>query len=110
MGIASNHADVEHWFSRFGVVMEDFRKDVRAVMDGEKLVAEREDFAEAFACYREKLRDNDHAQWSEQALEWVKSRGLFAGAPGVDGEPNYMWEDFVTREQLAVILYKLSGF
>ena len=28
MGIASNHADVEHWFSLFGVTMDDFRKRV----------------------------------------------------------------------------------
>lgn len=107
-GISSNHADVEHWFSRFGVTMEDFRKDVRAVMDGEKLTVEGADFAKAFEDYRKSLRDNDHAQWSAQALEWAKSRGLFAGAPGENGEPNYMWEDFVTREQLAVILHKLS--
>lgn len=25
MGIASNHADVDHWWSRFGVTMDDFR-------------------------------------------------------------------------------------
>lgn len=27
-GIASNHADVEHWFSLFGVTMDDFRNRV----------------------------------------------------------------------------------
>ena len=107
-GIASNHADVEHWFSRFGVTMEDFRKDVRAIMDGEVLQAEREEFADSFEHYRKNLQDNDHGQWSTQALEWAKEHGLFSGAPGEDGQPNYMWEDFVTREQLAVILYKLS--
>ena len=107
-GIASNHADVEHWFSRFGVTMEDFRKDVRAIMDGEVMDVNGENFAKAFADYRKTLQDNDHAQWSEKALEWAKEKGLFSGAPGEDGKPNYMWEDFVTREQLAAILYKLS--
>ena len=29
MGIASNHSDVFHWFSRFGKTMDDFRKDVQ---------------------------------------------------------------------------------
>lgn len=28
MGIASNHADVGHWWGRFGVTMDDFRADV----------------------------------------------------------------------------------
>lgn len=109
MGIASNHADVEHWFARFGVSMDDFRADVRAALDGEEIRVRGEDFAAAFERYRCSLRDNDHAAWSAQALEWAKEQGLFAGAPGQDGEPNYMWEDFVTREQLAMVLYKLSG-
>lgn len=29
-GIASNHADVEHWFPLFGKTMDDFRADVKA--------------------------------------------------------------------------------
>ena len=109
MGIASNHADVEHWFSRFGVTMEDFRKDVRAIMEGDVLEVEDKAFAEAFVRYRSGLQDNDHGQWSTQALKWAQEEGIFAGAPGEDGRPNYMWEDFVTREQLAVILFKLFG-
>jgi hypothetical protein len=109
MGIASTHADVEHWFARFGVSMDDFRADVRAALDGEEIRVQGEDFAAAFERYRRSLQDNDHAAWSAQALEWAKEQGLFAGVPGQDGEPNYMWEDFVTREQLAMVLYKLSG-
>jgi len=54
------------------------------------------------------LQDNDHADWSKQALQWAEETGLFSGAPGEDGQPNLMWEDFVTREQLAVVLYKLA--
>jgi hypothetical protein len=32
-GIASNHADVEHIWSRFNLTMEQFRKDVKATME-----------------------------------------------------------------------------
>lgn len=39
-GIASNHGDVEHIWSRFGLTMGQFRKDVRAAMDGEDIKAE----------------------------------------------------------------------
>ena len=35
-GIASNHGDVEHIWSRFGLTMDRFRKDVKAEMDGNK--------------------------------------------------------------------------
>ncbi len=33
-GIASNHGDVEHIWSRYGLSMGQFRKDVKAAMDG----------------------------------------------------------------------------
>ena len=34
-GMASGHADVEHWFPRFGKSMDDFRRDVAAELDGD---------------------------------------------------------------------------
>ena len=34
MGIASNHADVMHWFPRFGKSMDSFRADVKAQLGG----------------------------------------------------------------------------
>lgn len=105
MGIASNHADVEHWFSRFGRTMDEFRRDVQAALQ-----EERDWDAQPFTLedYRRMLQDNDHSEWSGEALDWAKESGIFSGAPGEDGQPNYMWEDFVTREQLATVLYKLS--
>ena len=33
-GIASNHGDVLHWWPRFGVSMDDFRRDVEAELQG----------------------------------------------------------------------------
>ena len=32
LGIATNHVDVMHWFSRYGKTMNDVRKDVKALM------------------------------------------------------------------------------
>lgn len=100
-GIASNHADVFHWFPKHGKTMNMFRKDVKTCMDGG-------DFKQQFDQMRQELRTNDHADWSAQALDWAVERGLFAGAPGTDGHPNYMWQDLVTREQLAVVLYQFA--
>ena len=36
MGIASNHADVDHWWSRFGVTMDDFRAGVARLLQKEE--------------------------------------------------------------------------
>lgn len=36
-GIASNHGDVKHWFSRFGKTMDDFRADVKKKLDGDNV-------------------------------------------------------------------------
>ena len=38
-GIASNHADVMHWFRKHGKTMDDFRKDVKAAMGSSNAAA-----------------------------------------------------------------------
>lgn len=38
-GIATNHADVEHIWNKFGLSMNQFRKDVKAAMSGGKVTA-----------------------------------------------------------------------
>lgn len=42
--------------------------------------------------------------WAEEATRLAKEQGLFAG----DGEGNYGWQKPVTREQLAVIIMRIS--
>lgn len=39
-GIASNHGDVEHLWSKFGLTMDQFRKDVKAKMNGDSAVSD----------------------------------------------------------------------
>ena len=39
-GIASNHSDVLHWFSKHNVTMDDFRNDVQKGLEGKKEGAE----------------------------------------------------------------------
>lgn len=41
MGIASNHADVMHWFPKHGKSMDTFRKDVHALMGGDDIKFEQ---------------------------------------------------------------------
>lgn len=63
-------------------------------------------FALAMKSYRQGLKDNDSSAWSKEAREWAIKNKIFAG----DGakNPNFMWEDLMTREQCAQILYKFA--
>lgn len=49
-----------------------------------------------------KPADDAPSSWAKEACEWAKEEGIFAG----DGKGNFNWQQPVTREQLAVILYK----
>lgn len=57
--------------------------------------------------YKKGLRDNDtqYGDGSKGAREFVIKNGIINGDSTKD--PNYMWEDGVTREQLAIIVYNL---
>lgn len=75
-------------------------------MDQEKF---NQMFKAAMDAYRKELRDNDSGQWSREAREYAISSGLFTGSGTTpDGEPNYMWEDLLTREQVAQLFYRFA--
>ena len=85
-GIASGHGDVGHWFPKFGKTMDDFRKDVKAKME------------------ENKRHGNNPTKCYKEATEWAINKGIFRG----DGKGNYYWQDNVTREQLAQVLYNIN--
>ena len=65
-------------------------------------------FKTAMTGYRKELQDNDSGEWSKEAREWAVEKGLFVGnGTTVEGDPNMMWEDGVTREQYAVVSKRL---
>lgn len=75
-------------------------------MDQEKF---NQMFKTAMEAYRKELRDNDSGQWSKEAREYAVSSGLFAGSGTTpDGQPNYMWEDLLTREQVAQLFFRFA--
>lgn len=66
-------------------------------------------FKNAMTAYRQSLQDNDSGQWSQQARDWATKVGLFAGSGTTSqGEPNFMWEDLLTREQAAQLFYRFA--
>ena len=44
------------------------------------------------------------SEWAREAAEWAVEKGIFAG----DGDGNYRWHDFITREEMAVVLRKIA--
>ena len=63
-----------------------------------------QEFSAAMAEYRKTLQDNDAGTWSQQARDWAITTGLMQGG----GDGNYMWQDFLTREQLVTVLYRFA--
>lgn len=90
-GIASNHADVLHWFPKFGKTMDDFRADVAREMEGgENLTQEQFDaMLENYLARRAKLP----ASMPELLSEAIEL-GLTDGTRPMS---------FVTREECAVM-------
>lgn len=98
-GIASNHADVLHWWGRYGVSMDDFRAAVAAAMKGgERDLTEqevrsivREELAAAQS-ERDRLPVSD---WAKDGLEKAEAAGI------TDGSRPRGW---ATREEVALMV------
>ncbi len=89
-GIASNHADVMHWFPKFGKNMDTFRADVKAELEK----------AEKVVLY------NEAADWSKDSVDWAIKNGLLKG----DGNGDLMLHSPLTREQFCVMLKRYHHF
>jgi GH25 family lysozyme M1 (1,4-beta-N-acetylmuramidase) len=63
-----------------------------------------ETFREYMDKYRAEMRTTTPASWSADARKWAQDSGLFSG----DGSGNFMWQDFITREQTAALLFRMS--
>ena len=116
LGLGSGHVDVDHWFEKFGKTMDNVRNDVTALLAGkDPWTGEEEDdmtldkFIEFMKEYRATLQDNDQGNWSKKASKFCIDNGLIAGS-GLDksGNPNYMFEDFITREQAMQLMYNFA--
>ena len=103
-GIASGHADVSHWFPRHGKSMDDFRADVARQMREEDETVTQAEFDRMMDDYLERLSEKEPADWSAAAREWAEETGLIKG----DADGNKQYKGFVTREQLAVFLKRLT--
>lgn len=81
-GLASNHADVGHWFGRFGKTMDDFRAAVAAEMEDDMTKQEVQAIVQESLAGRVYKRLEDVPQWAHPTVERLVKSGALEG----DGE------------------------
>ncbi len=107
LGMASRHADVEHWFPKFGKTMDDFRADVKAEMEDEEMTQEQFDAMMDDWLTRKSLQKP--SGWSQADREWAQSNGIMKGIGDVDGdgETDYAYKSFPTREEMIAVAHRI---
>ena len=79
-GIASNHADVLHWFSRHGKSMDDFRTDVVRELEGGEVVTQ-EQFDAMMENWLKRQNEKEPTEpWMIQGVERAKAAGVTDGS------------------------------
>lgn len=91
-GIASNHADVEHWFPQHGKTMDVFRSDVKAAMNGNEEVEDN-------------VSNNTPDTWAKEAWDKAAKKIGIDGKAILDGTRP---KDDITRQELAVVLNRIG--
>lgn len=101
-GIASNHADVMHWFPKHGKNMDDFRKDVKKAMEeGEEVTQEQfNQMMDVWIAERAKLGAPNwfkNSKWQD----WVEDNKIIQG----NEKGQKMYQSFLTRAEASKMLY-----
>lgn len=95
----------QYLYSRMGKIAEEVNSKLTNHNEG----ANEETFAQIFDEFRKSLQDNDAGDYSTEAREWALRTGLIVGSGETpDGQPNAMWQDFLTREQFITVLYRFA--
>ena len=90
-GWGDSHDDPEHWWSRYGLTMQEFRKDVQRVLNGEEVDAVRYQTLD-------QLPD-----WAKASIEKLLNEDILQG----DGQGLNLSEDMV---RMLVILDRAGVF
>lgn len=102
-GIASNHADVLHWWRKFGATMDDFRADVALEM---ARVQGGDDMTEAQVrqIVREEIAALQLQRAELPASDWARDQLAAAVAAGItDGKRP---QSHATRQEVAIMVRK----
>lgn len=112
-GYGSNHADMGQWLPKHGKSMDALRQEVQAILNNTEMEDDEDmdvaRFEELWHEMRKGLQDNDCSTYSAEARQWAVANGLIAGnGTTINGEPNCMWADMLTREQFVTVLYRFA--
>ena len=109
LGMASGHADVEHWFPRFGETMDDFRQDVKNEMEGENMSYEK--FKEYMEQYEREQELLSPGGWSSDSRAWAEGNGMMKGKGDIDGdeETDFAYKAHITREEAVELFYRYNN-
>lgn len=116
-GLASNHADVMHWFPIHGKSMDTFRKDVNNVIKNgglfmdEKTIKQFVEDIPGELAYKLFTKAMSYAEtkklpagdWQEPGLKTCKDKGIMVG----DASGNQMPYKAVTRGELATMIARV---
>ena len=100
-GIASNHADVMHWFPMHGKSMHSFRSHVAALLEEERNMTKEAFSALLQTCEAERAA-GEPGLWSESSRIWAEELGLVQG----DGK-SMSYGAPLTREMAVVLLHRM---
>lgn len=110
LGLGSNHADVMHWFPKYGKSMQTVREDVAMLLNTTEPEEEEEVTQEQFnemmnTWLLEQAKLNPSA-WSANERNWAETKGLVKG----DQNGRKMYKKPLTREEAITLLYRaLNG-
>lgn len=104
LGIATNHADTNHWFVLEGKTMDDFRADVKCKLEEDDGMLTYEQFKAYMERYEEERANLDGSTWSQVERDWANAQGIING----DASGHMRWKAPMTREEYAVTEYRQS--
>ena len=79
-GIASNHADVMHWFPRHGKSMDDFRRDVAQHMNQEETMTQKQLDSMLEHWLERQNRKQPTQSWMIDGVDQAKAAGISDGS------------------------------
>lgn len=100
-GVASNHADVLHWFNNHGKTMSDVRRDVKALM-GNSDAALMGDKLYRVQCGAFSILDN-----AKQLVDKLKALGYYTYLVNVDGLYKVQCGAFASKSNADALMAKL---
>ncbi len=104
LGFGTAHADVLHWFPKFGKNMTTVRNDVQAILNGEdEEDMTQEKFDEMMNNWLINLAKQPPSSWSANDRVWCEQNRIING----DNSGNMMYKKYVTREEMAAIIHRL---